>query len=146
MTGILREVKNLNKKITSILLIASVAAIIVTVGYAALTFNMTGTVSQTGSLTYILDGAEWTETDIDWGTVTPGSTNTKPLNVNNQMNIPVTPQLITTLPAGWTITWTLNSTSISVTTLSTGTLSLIVPSDATAGAFSIACDINPDPS
>jgi hypothetical protein len=127
----------------TVLAIALVATIVITAGYALVTFNMTGNVGETGTVTYILDGETWTGTDIDWGTVQPGSTNTKPLNVNNQKNIPVTPQLVATVPAGWTITWTLNSTIIPVTTLSTGTLSLIVPSDATAGAFTISCSINP---
>lgn len=111
--------------------------------YATITFQQTATVSTTGTVVYTLDGVAFSVGPIAWGTINPGQTLTKALNISNGRNEPVTPILISTLPAEWSQTWNLNNTVVAKNTNVAGSLTLTAPSNATAGAVSISSSLTP---
>lgn len=92
---------------------------------------MDATVASSPELTSYVDGSPWTNnTAVSWGTVNTGS-NMKSLDIKNTGNEDLTVYLlISGLPSGWTLTYDQNSTLVSPGNWLNGTLTLMVPSDA----------------
>jgi len=79
----------------------------------------------------------WTNgTLLDWGTLTPGSSVQKFLDVYNIGDCDVVVTLIVNLPSGWSLTWPGNGTTIPVGGSIIATyMTLTVPVDATPGDY-----------
>lgn len=124
--------------------IAAIATVIVVAGLAAYTFTNSGTILESGTITYYLNGQEWTTNIIDWGNINAGSTVTKQLDVDNAKNVDVTVSLIASPPSGLTLTWASNNTVIPMQTQVNGQLTLDVAVDVIPGAFSFTAVIEED--
>lgn len=111
---------------------------------AAVSFTNSGVVGpNAGAVTYTLDGAAFTGGTVDWGTVTPGQSYNKPLNLVNGRNTVVTPTLTCTPPTGWSVIWSLHNVECQPLQTTAGTLTLTVASDAVEGPFTITASLSP---
>jgi hypothetical protein len=127
--------------LVSLALIAGLLGCVAFGVYAASIFTIpfSGNVptDTTSALTITVGGLPYVQgqTTIAWGNTTTG-TYTKAIAITNPRNIAVPISLaVTGLPTGITLTWDL-PTSVPAFTTSSGTLSLVVLSTATPGAFS----------
>ena len=100
---------------------------------------------QTGSIPTVLsvgiktDGTTWTNgTSIAWGTLNQSSTPTKSVEFANTGTIPISSIAFVSigLPSGWSLTMPSLTTVLNPKQSATGTLTLTVPSNATAGDYS----------
>lgn len=74
---------------------------------------------------------------LKWGTVNIGA-NTQTVTITNEGSVNLTPHLTFTspnLPQGWTLTFSLENQPIPAGTSATGTLTLNVPANASAGTY-----------
>ncbi|MCW4024080.1 MAG: hypothetical protein NWF01_03480 [Candidatus Bathyarchaeota archaeon] len=126
----------------SILLLFSVLALTVVIVISGLivyllNINMSATVGQQGDVTVFIAEQQWTNgTTIPWGTVHFGD-NYLPINITSNVNTELTPT-IAGAPTGWTISLSLNSTTIDAFGAVTGNVVLTVPSGALAQEYNWA--------
>jgi uncharacterized membrane protein len=127
-----------------LLFLTILTATAVTYAAGGFNFNQTATINLTGTVTYTLGGIPFSSgSAIDWGVFIAGQTKQFALNVNNTQNIAITPILTSTLPTGWTQTWSLNNVEILPNTAQDGILTLTAPADATAGTITITSNLAP---
>lgn len=127
------------KNIFFLVLVCALSAITLVSALTVLsvfTIPMQATVATQGSVAITINGQAYTDgTPISWGTVNWGTT-TKAITIQNNANNVLTPSLVNTnLPAGWTLTLSLNQ-PIAAGDTATGTLTLTVPTTATATDYS----------
>ena len=135
----------MNKQtLITLIAIGLIASCVIGIGYTALTFNQSATVNVSGIVVYFLNDVEHENDDpINWGTINPGQTLQKTLDVDNRKNVPVTATITSTLPTDWTQTWSLNNVEVPMLTKSTGTITLTAPLDAEPGTVTFISTINP---
>lgn len=129
------------------LTVVAVAFLIGIVAAAALVtylHPMTATITDI-SLTRTLDSTLLADDDpIDWGIVEPDSTyQFDDLTVENTGNVDANVTILSPLlPAGWTLTWTMNNTVIAPAASLSAPLILYVASDAVLGqVYSWNCNV-----
>ena len=98
---------------------------------------MQATVPSELTFTTTIDGEPWTGgTTLDWGTVTPGITYLSSLDVANTGTITAKVYLYyEPLPTDWTLTWSMNGTTLTPTQHAIADIELTVPASASGGTF-----------
>jgi hypothetical protein len=128
----------------SLFFLAPVIALCVIMAISAaysysLNFNMNANVAETGSVSVTIDSTNYTSNQtlaIDWGNVTPGQQYTKAITITNDVNAPVTPNIVTSgLPSGWTLTLS-DPGAIAANSAANRNIVLTTSSTATAGSSS----------
>ena len=98
----------------------------------------TGTLASDMSVTIKINSAAWTNgTAVDWGALKAGQTFTKTVDITNVGTIQINSITLTNegLPSNWTETLSTLTGPLNPTLVASGTLTLIVPANATAGSF-----------
>jgi hypothetical protein len=94
------------------------------------------------SVKITVNGADWNNgSAIDWGAILPGQTYTKIVAITNNGTSSITSITLASdstalLPVGWTETLSSFTGTLTPSQIASGTLTLIVPSTATAGSYS----------
>lgn len=122
--------------------IAAVALVIVVVGVALVTWTNSGNVLESGTVTYTLDGVAWDNDPMVWGDLNTGDVATKNFDVFNDKNVDITVVLSHTAPAGITLTWTLDGSTIPMKSDVTGVLTLTVGDNVVPGVFSFTANVD----
>jgi len=107
------------------------------------TMPMNATVEENVSLAFYVENVTWlNNTDVAWGTVTPGSSYQKTFDVHNTGT--ATTQIImymSGLPSGWDLTYNRNGTTVAGGNWLNGTMTLSVSPTSSSASYYWTCTI-----
>ena len=105
---------------------------------------MNATIEEVASVGFYIDNSAWTNnTDVGWGTLAPGDSDTKNFTVENTGNIAC--QIImyvTGLPSGWDLTYSRNGSTVMAGNWLNGTLTLTTASTSGSASYYWTASIN----